>query len=84
MGPLEPLYKGQVGGGSLDPWREVVFFSEVMNEHVVLCSEVVLFSESPLWEVPLETDSNSQCEGRLLGNIPSWNTHQVANTSLSR
>ena len=46
------------------PWREVVLFSEVTNVlslwevgiwglELVLCSEVVLFSEAPLSEVLL-------------------------------
>ena len=58
---MEPLYKGQVGGTV--PWGEAVLFSEleVINVEkwkfgglqLVLCSEVVLFSEAPLSEVPL-------------------------------
>ena len=45
---VEPLYKGQVRGGSFVPWREVVLSSEVAN--VLLLWELgPLFRGCPLF-----------------------------------
>ena len=57
------------GGGSFVPGREVFHFSEVTNLYhyaymgsgLVLCSEVVLFSECPLSEVLLYSLRISLC-----------------------